>query len=279
MNDPKTKTPFRYAGGKYYALKYILPYISEISHSEYREPFVGGGSIFLGKNKAKINWINDIDPELINTYLIIQDKIQHIELIKMLEHEIATRERHAEMKLFNPQNNLERAFKYFYLNRTSYSGIMKQPAWGYNDEKSSPPKNWGDMIRKVHKKLNGVKITCLDFMQIILEPSNEQVLLYLDPPYFEADQKRAYKNHFLADDHFRLSAALRNCPHKFILSYDNIPQAKDIYGWAHIIELSWNYNTSNLSAQKRKKGQELLITNFPLTSLVTEIDCSQLLLV
>ena len=72
LNDKKVKTPFRYAGGKYYALKYLLPYIAQIPHEEFREPFVGGGSVFFGKPKVKKNWINDIDAELINTYKRLQ---------------------------------------------------------------------------------------------------------------------------------------------------------------------------------------------------------------
>ena len=47
MATTKVKTPFRYPGGKFYALKHILPLIDQISYDEYREPFVGGGSIFL----------------------------------------------------------------------------------------------------------------------------------------------------------------------------------------------------------------------------------------
>ncbi|KKP76331.1 MAG: M2.BsrBI [Parcubacteria group bacterium GW2011_GWC1_35_21] len=275
LNDKKVKTPFRYAGGKYYALKYLLPYIAQIPHEEFREPFVGGGSVFFGKPKVKKNWINDIDAELINTYKVMQDPVKHKELITLLENEIATPDRHTQVKESNPRSDIDRAFKYFYLNRTSYSGIMKKPAWGYRDDKSSPPKNWGAMIKNVHEKLKDVKITSLDFMEILLAPSSSKVLFYLDPPYLEADQKRAYKNHFLSEDHRRLSEALKKCKHSFILSYDNIDSLKEIYSWATIIELTWNYNTSNIKGKERMKGKEIIITNIPFPTLKVQNDYIQ----
>ena len=41
------KSPFRYPGGKFYALKKLLPFVSCVEHDEYREPFIGGGSVFF----------------------------------------------------------------------------------------------------------------------------------------------------------------------------------------------------------------------------------------
>ena len=54
------KSPLRYPGGKFYALKHIMPYIVCVPHDEYREPFFGGGSVFFAKDKAQYNIINDL---------------------------------------------------------------------------------------------------------------------------------------------------------------------------------------------------------------------------
>jgi DNA adenine methylase len=80
MQNP-INSPFRYAGGKFYARKLILEHIPK--HNIYIEPFVGGGSIFFAKNKVKHNQLNDIDCELINVYKIIKD--EPIELINFLK--------------------------------------------------------------------------------------------------------------------------------------------------------------------------------------------------
>ena len=64
-------SPFRYAGGKFYARKLILAHVPD--HSIYIEPFAGGGSIFFAKQKAAQNILNDLDKELINVYTHIRD--------------------------------------------------------------------------------------------------------------------------------------------------------------------------------------------------------------
>ena len=74
-------SPFRYAGGKFYARKLIFEYIPK--HRSYVEPFAGGASIFFAKEKVDSNWLNDIDSGLINCLEVIRDKPG--ELIRRLD--------------------------------------------------------------------------------------------------------------------------------------------------------------------------------------------------
>ena len=71
----KAKSIFRYPGGKYKAVRFIKPFWEQVQHSEYREPFIGGGSVFIAKPSVETNWINDIDKDLISFYKIISQKI------------------------------------------------------------------------------------------------------------------------------------------------------------------------------------------------------------
>ncbi len=99
-------SPFRYTGGKFYARKLILEQIPP--HQSYIEPFAGGASIFFAKDKARQSWLNDIDFDLVNCYLMIRD-YPH-ELIFSLEGEEATKERHTFYKNeFIAKDELERA--------------------------------------------------------------------------------------------------------------------------------------------------------------------------
>ena len=43
---------FRYPGGKAKAIKFIKPFWENCPHQEYREPFVGGGSVFIAKENV-----------------------------------------------------------------------------------------------------------------------------------------------------------------------------------------------------------------------------------
>jgi len=261
-SEDHTPSPFRYPGGKFYALKHIMPFIACVPHDEYREPFVGGGSVFFGKTKAQISWINDLNTRIINVYNFITNDDNRAKLVEILTNEIATKSRHKEIKDLVPSSIFEQVFQTYYLNRTSYSGIINAPAWGYSDGKSSPPQNWGSFLNKAAEKLKNTKITNLDFEAVVKTPSKQKVLMYLDPPYYYADQKRAYEKSFTVTEHIRLAAALRNTNFYFCLSYDDCAEIRQLYDWANIYEVSWLYNTKNCKRIKRKKGQEVIITNY-----------------
>lgn len=256
------QSPFRYPGGKFYALKYILPFLNAVPHVEFREAFVGGGSIFFGKKKATINWINDIESQLITTYRAIQNESFYIKLISELTSEEASRERHSFYKNYPTYDEFDIAKKTYYLNRTSYCGIIHKPAWGYATGKSSPPENWGKFLSNAHKKLINVKITNSDFSEVIKAPAESgPVLLYLDPPYYKADTKRAYIHPFDEKEHQRLAKLLKETEHYFCLSYDDCDEVRSLYDWANIYERSWFYNTANTTGN-RIVGNELIITNY-----------------
>ncbi len=259
------QSPFRYPGGKYYALKYILPFLDAYPHDEYLEPFVGGGSVFFGKRRAPYSWLNDLEPRVVEVYKAIQSADRSALLATRVSKEVATRQRHAEIKELKVDCPDDVAFQTYYLNRTSYSGIINRPAWGYAVGSSSPPSNWPRFIQGAHPKLKDVNLTCLDFEEVLAAKiQGKRALLYLDPPYFLADQKRAYTQPFQLKDHLRLERALRNLKHAFLLSYDDCPEVRALYKWAHIYEQSWFYNTAN-SSGPRKVGRELFITNYKVT--------------
>ncbi|MGY4884441.1 MAG: DNA adenine methylase [Nanobdellota archaeon] len=260
----KLKSPFRFVGSKAQAIKFIKEFWKKVPHTEYREPFFGGGAVFFAKPKSKHNWINDLDKELIITLRIIADSTKRNLLAERLSKEIATKERFEEIKKMKTTSDLETAFKYFYINRTAYSGIMNKPAWGYDDKKSVPPSRWDKRIFEAGEKLEGVKITDLDFEDVILAPkiNNGEVFLFVDPPYCEADQERAYKHSFKDEDHIRLAKLLKETQHKFCLTYDDCKRVRELYSWAKIHPVSWRYHTANSNRASRKMGSELIITNF-----------------
>jgi len=261
-------SPFRYPGGKHYALKHILPFLTYMPHDEYREPFVGGGSLFFAKQKANFSWLNDLEADLVDVYRVIANDETREELIKRLSTEIVDRKRHSEIKEYTPVSMVDRAFKTYFLNRTSYSGIIHKPAWGFLKGKSAPPKSWIKIIRAAGAKLKNVKFTNKDFEEVISAQSDKRtVLMYLDPPYFCADQKRAYTKSFILKDHLKLASILKKTKFSFCLSYDDCEEIRDLYGsWAYINERAWLYNTANCSGRPRKLGNELIITNYKVSS-------------
>ena len=251
--------------------KLIIEHIPD--HTCYVEPFAGGASIFFAKGKASINILNDRDEELMNVYRVIRDEAEL--LIKFLEGKPAKKELHHYYKNeFKPINYLERAGRWYYLNRISYSGIMNAQNcyWGYGDKYSMRPENWPRNIRRTSLKLQGVKLLCQDF-EAIIDNAPDGAFLFVDPPYFNADQDKFYTCIFKLDDHFRLRDTLyRNRTRlKYLLTYDNSKELRDLYEWAtEIHEKEWNYTINRTDDQKngikrkgeRYKGREIFIQNY-----------------
>jgi len=253
----KTKTCLRYPGGKFYGSKLILPKL-QIDHKEYREPFLGGASIFLSlPSIAPTCWLNDRDAELMNFYKVIAEDKSREELFELLDGEIVNKERYQEVRSMKPSNEIERAFKYFYLNRTSFSGIMVKPRWGYLIGSSLTPENWIGRIIPVAEKLSKVRLTNSDFREV-LNSADEGVLSYIDPPYFVAS-RGIYSCEFSTEDHEELAEILRATKSKFVLSYENSEPVRKMYRWANIEESTWVYY---MSEDRRQQGKELIITNF-----------------
>jgi DNA adenine methylase len=270
-----TNSPFRYPGGKYYARKLILACIPD--HDRYCEPFAGGASIFFAKKNVKFNILNDKDEELINCYLHIQNHVD--KLIDLLQGIPASKELHSYYKnQFIPTNDVERAMRWFYLNRTSYSGIMKPQGcyWGYGDKYSMRPENWPFHLRTTSARIQDVKIYNLDF-EALIKQLPDGYFLFVDPPYFKADQDKFYSCYFSQEDHYRLCQTLQKHQHrlKFLLTYDNCPEIKQMYAWCvSIQDNEWNYTIGRTDDQKngrklengyqseRYKGKEIFIANY-----------------
>ena len=257
--------PFRYPGGKFYALGILKPFWESVQHDEYREPFAGGATVFFNKPKASVNWLNDIDDELISTYKVMQDVNTRRQLADELTREIASKERWREVLESEPQNEFEVARKYYYLNRTSFSGKLASPAWGYRPKRSLPPERWCERILPCGAYLEDVKLTNLDFESVILEHGQGRtVLLYVDPPYYCPPKQKHYRYGFDIEDHVRLANTLKKTSHNFFLTYDDVPEVRELYHWAYIHEIEFTYRVDNSAIRKgkRKLGFELIISNY-----------------
>jgi len=257
--------PFlRYPGSKYNASKFIKPFWENVNFYEYREPFLGSGAVFFRMPKVELSWLNDIDEDLINSFNVIADKKLRSKLLKKIKGiEEPNKDLFERFKKWKPKNSVDKAYRYFVINRTAYSGIMNLPNWGFHPRKSVQPDKWAARIIQAGAKLeNNVKISKISYLDVIEAPSKEKVWLFVDPPYFNADQKRAYLHSFNYKDHIQLLEALRKTKHFFCLTYDNCEQIKEIYSWANIYEIEWRYHTANSNVTTRKMGREIIISNY-----------------
>jgi DNA adenine methylase len=120
------KSPLRYPGGKSRAVELISNLIPEFS--EYREPFLGGGSVFIRQNQLfpmRKFWINDSYFDLFNFWKMSQTQVQ--DLIGKVSALKTKYENGKELYYFlksnsNNFNNLELASAFFIFNRITFSG-------------------------------------------------------------------------------------------------------------------------------------------------------------
>ena len=70
------KTCLRYPGGKSRAVTKMDPYFPDLrNYDEFREPFVGGGSVAIHITKKYPNikiWVNDLYEPLVNFWQVLQ---------------------------------------------------------------------------------------------------------------------------------------------------------------------------------------------------------------
>ncbi|MEH1949526.1 MAG: DNA adenine methylase [Nostoc sp.] len=265
------KSPLRYPGGKSKAINQISEYLPGI-FSEFREPFVGGGSVFIYLKQKfpdiKI-WINDLNRELFLFWKIAQSDLAP--LVKEIRH---IKVKYTDGKLLfteltsvdvNNLSDLERAIRFFVLNRITFSGTVE--SGGFSQEAFH--KRFTDSsIERLEKLENilskNVKITNLDYSHL-LESEGEEVFLFLDPPYFSATKSKLYGKDgdlHTSFEHQRFAELLQKCHHRWLITYDNSQQIRENFQWANISEWELQYGMNNYKQSGAAKGKELFITNY-----------------
>ncbi|PSF37186.1 modification methylase [Aphanothece hegewaldii CCALA 016] len=273
------KSPLRYPGGKSRAIKTIIPYLPP-NFSEYREPFVGGGSLFIYLKQKYPNfkiWINDLNPELFLFWKIAQSHLT--ELVNEIKKIKATctggKTLFNELTTINiyQLSDLKRAVRFFILNRITFSGTIE--SGGYSEEAFQ--KRFTDSsisrLSKMDELLKNVKITNLDYSELLIA-SEKEIFIYLDPPYLSVTQSRLYGkkgNLHLAFDHTLFAERLEKCHHNWLITYDDCQLVRDKFNKFHIFEWELQYGMNNYKQKTAAIGKELMITNYSLTNLYSQL--------
>jgi DNA adenine methylase len=265
------KSPLRYPGGKSKAINQIVEYLPE-SFSEFREPFVGGGSVFIYLRQKfpdiKI-WINDLNRELFLFWKLAQSELP--QLVKEIRQ---IKIKYKDGKLLfaeltsvdiNKLSDLERAARFFVLNRITFSGTVES---GGFSEQAFHKRFTDSSIERLEKLENilseNVQITNLDYSHL-LNSEGEDIFLFLDPPYFNANKSKLYGKRgdlHTSFEHQRFAELLQQCHHRWLITYDNSQQILENFQWANISEWELQYGMNNYKQSGAAKGKELFITNY-----------------
>jgi DNA adenine methylase len=264
------KSPLRYPGGKSKAIDQILPLLPYFE--EFREPFVGGGSVFLAVKQRypdRKYWINDLYLELYKFWEYVQKDIESV--VNQVNTWKKEFENGKELHKFLGENmssfdDIKKASAFFVFNRITFSGTTE--AGGFS-EQAFQKRFTESSIQRLSLLKNVVKntqITNFDYENVVTV-AGEKVFIFLDPPYFSATKSALYgKNGKLhkSFDHERFAQVMKNCEHQWLITYDNCDYIKDLFSFANIAEWHLMYGMRNQTKNSYQLGKEIFIANFEL---------------
>ena len=287
--------PFiKWVGGKSQLLEEIRKkYPQKIE--KYCEPFVGGGAVLfdiLQKFQPKEVLINDINKELINTYLQVKNHCE--ELINQL-NELQTqykklgqedrkvlfyekRTRYNALKVNGDElEHLEKATLFIFLNKTCFNGLYRVNSKGLFNVPFNNAKNPlicdAENLRLCSQVLQNVILKTGDYKECE-SFIDEKTFVYIDPPYRPLTQTSAFtsysENQFLDKEQIELAQFIDNIAKKgsTILASNSDPKNSNeednffdnLYSNFEIERVSAS-RMVNANPEKRGAINELLITN------------------
>ena len=192
------RTPLRYPGGKSKALRQIFAKFPP-GFDAYREPFVGGGSVFIKLKKRQPDlpiWINDLNPDVYCFWTCAQSHLTEFtqEVRRIKETRQDGRELFQDLGTVdvNQLSELERAIRFFVLNRITFSGTIEAGGYSQKSFEQRFTDSSIDRLSALAPVLEGVKITNLDFSDVV-EANTEsggdnRTFIFLDPPLSQCHQ-------------------------------------------------------------------------------------------
>ena len=265
------KSPLRYPGGKQKALKQIVPLLPQ-SVREYREPMVGGGSVFFaarGLGVAERYWINDLFPDLFHFWQGVQDpatcarlRAELAELRASFGSPEETKEYFLRVRDEATEDPYRQALLFFFFNRVTFSGTTRAGGFSKQAAVRRFTASSIERLAPMPQALAGVAVTSLDFAEVIQAPG-EDVFVFLDPPYYTAQRLYGRAGGLHEFDHERLAAVLKETQHRFLMTYDDCPEVRALYNWANVQAWQLQYGMNNCSRDNLSKiGSELFVSNY-----------------
>ena len=269
------KTPLRYPGGKSRAVPKLAQYFPDLrDYDEFREPFLGGGSVALYVTKRypdiKI-WVNDLYEPLVNFWQQLQmfgpDLQKHLaELRSRFPDQGSARglflEARENLNDYN-QSNFARAVSFYIANKCSFSGLTESSSFSRQASDNNFSMRGIERLSAYSKIIENWEIT--NYSYDYLMDGNIGSFMYLDPPYDIKDNLYGRKGSMHKGfDHDKFASDCDSNAMDSMVSYNSSQLIKDRFKTWKAIEFDHTYTMRSVGEYMREQHQrkELILINY-----------------
>lgn len=274
-----TKPFIRWAGGKTRILSKLLPHFPP-HITNYHEPFLGGGSVFLAAQSRITGcaYLADLNEHLVNAWLAMRDHQDALTPRLQWYKENDSKEFYYNVRAEAPRDPIEQAARFFYLNATSWNHL-----WRENSKTGTMNVPWGDRpfngfsadtLAQIRYSLQNTQIRHADFREALacVVPGD---FVYLDPPYLpiftnsEEPEPTSKFNKYTAkvftmsdlEDLAALCERLTAQGIRWVLSNRDTPAVRELFGFADLITFTTHRALSAQAARivEAKHSPEAII--------------------
>jgi DNA adenine methylase len=190
--------PIRYFGGKGRELStHIINHFPTEEFTTYVEPFGGSGAVLFKMKPVPIEIYNDLESNVYSLFKTLSTPELFKEFKEKCDLTFYADEIRKEFKeqLKGELSIVDRAHKFFIVNRTSFNGIggfsaniviRRKMAKSVSDMLSAI-----DRLEEVHQRLSKVLVFNDDGVKLIKKYDRPNTLMYLDPPYHHSTRTDA----------------------------------------------------------------------------------------
>ena len=275
------KTCLRYPGGKSRAVAKMDPYFPDLrNYDEFREPFLGGGSVALHVTKKypflKI-WVNDLYEPLVNFWQQLQMFGPELK-DHLLHFKSSCPDPESARGLFNISKdiledpvtgNFERAVRFYIVNKCSFSGLTASSSFSPQASNSNFSVRGIEKLPEYSKLIENWCIT--NYSYDYLMDGDKSAFMYLDPPYDIKDNLYGNKGSMHKGfDHDKFAADCDSNNMDQLVSYNSDQLVKDRFkNWnAAEFDLTYTMRSVGEYMREQKQRKELLLFNYGIEGLV-----------
>tara|TARA_B100001250_G_scaffold232309_1_gene199458 strand:+ start:120 stop:962 length:843 start_codon:yes stop_codon:yes gene_type:complete len=272
------KTPLRYPGGKSRACTKLAQHFPDLkSYKEYREPFVGGGSVALYITKMFPHltiWVNDLYEPLYNFWKELQHDGQELQdLIWSLKNKYPDRDTAKELFITAKEeinneaiSNRDRAAYFYVANKCSFSGLTEASSFSPQASESNFSFRGIEKLSEYGKLIENWIITSHSYERLFTgDWDRKGIFMYLDPPY-DIKQNLYGKGGEMHKgfDHDEFAANCDDYTSPMLISYNSSQLVRDRFKDWNAAEFDLTYTMRSVGdyMSDQQHRRELLLLNY-----------------